>query len=184
MSEKEIKAEKAVSMADLPDMLRGLAARVSGKVDAEEFWPDFETVRKLKIEIKKDADGVLIGYKAKREPAAPAEEAGDADATEDGPSGEEKEKYKQLKKRMKGTFKTIRKSLEQEALPDQAAVDAFVKDSYEMITFKGKGDGHYKAYKKAVDEFKKVYGQADVALLRTSLDNLEDLKKKSHDTYK
>ncbi|MDY6906567.1 MAG: GAK system XXXCH domain-containing protein [Thermodesulfobacteriota bacterium] len=178
MSEKERKIEKTVSMADLPDLFRGLAARFSGNVDAEEFWPDFETIRKLKIEIKKAADGVVVCYKAKREPAAPSDKGDEA------PSGEDKESYKQLKKRMKGSFKAIRKSLEQEALPDQETVDAFVKDSYEMMAFNGKGDAYYKTYKKAVDEFKKVYKQADVALLRTSLDNLEDVKNKSHDIYK
>ncbi|MGJ3521772.1 GAK system XXXCH domain-containing protein [Nitratidesulfovibrio sp. D1] len=59
--------------------------------------------------------------------------------------------YKSLKKRMRSSFKALRRAVQAGAMPPPEAAASFLSDSLLMVEYPGYGDEHYGAYRQATE---------------------------------
>ncbi len=59
--------------------------------------------------------------------------------------------YKSLKKRMRSSFKALRRAVQAGAMPPPEAAASFLSDSLLMVEYPGYGDEHYEAYRQATE---------------------------------
>ena len=159
---------------DLADFFRQLADAVeNGGHDEFACVDDF---RKIKITVKNEYG--QIGLKAKFKAAKPCapEVIG-----EDGVPV--KPKYKDLKKRMRGSFKILVKMIHDNSVPPREAVDAFLADSALMVTYPGYGDEYYESYAGACERFKAAYESGDLEAMHAAVDELVHEKSRCHAKY-
>ena len=129
---------------------------------------------------------VTLRYPALGRDALPATED---DAPETGQSQPEtvetsgQPRYKNLKKRMKSTFKLIVMALRASQSPDPDAVASFIADSRVMTRFPGKGDAFYPAYDAEVDRFAAAAATGDIAAMTASAAALDRMKKECHSRH-
>lgn len=96
-------------------------------------------------------------------------------------------KYKDLKKRMKVTFKALLAALAEGRLPGVQVVESFLLDSRTMVSFPGKGDQYYAPYNAAVEAFRKAWNDGrdpDPEALRRAAQELDAVKHQCHEVYK
>ncbi|GAB7023121.1 GAK system XXXCH domain-containing protein [Salidesulfovibrio brasiliensis] len=177
---KEIKIEKYIEKKDLITFFREIADAIEGS--SSEELACFEDFKKVKISIKNEFGQMAVKAKIKqeRECDATGEEA------ETAPAGEgvaAKPKYKDLKKRMKRSFKMIVKMTHDETLPPKEAVDSFLEDSELMVAYPGYGDEYYEDYTKACAEFAEAYKAEDMERLKAAVDELANQKGRCHAKY-
>jgi XXXCH domain-containing protein len=132
--------------------------------------------RKIKIAVKNEYG--QIGLKAKFKAAKPC--APDV-VGEDGEIV--KPKYKDLKKRMRSSFKMLVKMAHDGVMPPKEAVDAFLADSALMVTYPGYGDEYYESYSNACAELKTAFESGELARMHAAVDTLVHEKSRCHAKY-
>ena len=166
---------KYVEPAELAEFLRNLAdALENGGHDEFACVDDF---RKIKIAVKNEYG--QINLKAKFKAAKPCDTGTATDET----GAPAKLKYKDLKKRMKSSFRILVKMIHEGAVPPKEAVDAFLADSALMVTFPGYGDEYYESYTNACAEFKAAFESGDQARMHAAVDVLVHEKSRCHAKY-
>lgn len=173
-----IKMESLLTEEQLPGIFRQLA-EVFEKGAAEsglEALRGVEGFSKVGITVKREYGRLLLKVKIKCGEGECAAPAGDAPA--------EAVKYKDLKKRMKRSFKVVFASLEANVLPPDEAVEAFVRDSGLMVGFPGHGDEQYAAYSAAVETFGAAFAAGDLAATRAACAELDRIKSQCHNRFK
>jgi len=175
----------------LARLFREMADRLEGKAptDGGEFGIAPGEFFKLKLGVKRELDG--YGVKVKVKPwqprEAPVGDPGSATVSTEGPAQAAQggpPKYKSLKKRMKGQFKSIYDRLLNDALPDAAVVEAFLADSKLMIAYPDYGDEFYDEYDTLCVGFREAFERGDLAACKTAAQELNRIKKECHDRYK
>jgi XXXCH domain-containing protein len=146
----------------------------NGKPVIEGYDIDLSDFQKLKMSLKKISD--LMNVKLKLKLVSPE------DTQEDDEF--EEEKYSKLKKRMEVYFKDLLKSLQDNQIPSREIVSVFLRDSEQMTGYPGYGDEYYQEYRRACQDFEKVYEREDLAGLKECADTLNTLKSRCHDKYK
>lgn len=173
--------------AALARFFREMADRLEGATPEgpETFGVDPGDFFKLKLSLKREADGYAVKMKAKPYDATRATGASVPVGTED-PAGTDapKVKYKSLKKRMKGQFKTIAESLVVGVLPPAAVAEAFLADSRRMTAYPGYGDEFYAEYDSFRVAFRDALEREDMEGCRSVVRELDRIKKECHDRYK
>jgi XXXCH domain-containing protein len=165
---------KYLEPKELAAFFRELADAVeNGGHDEFACVDDF---RKIKIAVKNEYG--QIGLKAKFKAAKPCapETVG-----EDGEIA--KPKYKDLKKRMRTSFKMLVKMAHDGVLPPKEAVDAFLADSALMVTYPGYGDEYYESYTNACAELKAAFESGDPERMHAAVDTLVHEKSRCHAKY-
>lgn len=179
--------------AGLARLLREMADRLEGVAPETEdaFGVETGDFFKLKLSLKRELDGYAAKLKSKPynpAKAYPAPCAGAVPAVpEAAPSGTSETsppKYKSLKKRMKGQFKSIYDSLINNALPAAPLVEAFLADSERMIAYPGYGDEFYGEYDALCTAFREAFGREDLDGCKRAVQDLNRLKKECHDRCK
>lgn len=198
-AKKHDKFETELTPEELPVFLRNLAQSLEGE-GSEADGLNLTDFKKLKISVKMKEQGCSVKLKVKRielevEDAeacdSAADESGEAAAEpgqDSGPSVAEakKIKYKQLKKRMKKSWKAIKESSGAGAIPPEDVTRAFLEDSDLMVTYpeKDKGPEYYDRYIEAVDSFRGAYAAGDLPALQQAVQALRGIKKQCHAEYK
>lgn len=163
---------KYLTAEELAAFFRQLADAVeNGGRDEFACVDDF---RKIKISVKNEYG--QISLKAKFKSAGPC-------APEDGDGGTAKPKYKDLKKRMRGSFKILVKMVHDGAFPPREAVDAFLADAALMVTYPGYGDEYYESFTSVCAEFKAAHDSGDLAGMHAAVDKLVHEKSRCHAKY-
>lgn len=192
MKVSERKIKKHIPFADLPAQLRRLADALegqTGKLPAE--WQQLPCpIAKLKVTGESQGGEWKVKIKIKAEPAAspealPAEVPHTAPAPLAPPAASSVD-YKQLKKRMKASFRDIGKTLEGQKLPSQTVMEAFLADSDRMMAFSGEkyGASYYPAYRQACQALRAAFGASDLEAFQTVYTALARLKKDCHQAFK
>ncbi|MFP4033752.1 MAG: GAK system XXXCH domain-containing protein [Desulfococcaceae bacterium] len=175
----------------LAELFREMADRLEGKEPAggQEFGVSPGEFFKLKLGVKRELDG--YGVKLKVKPWQPREaplggpESAAISPESPTPASEGGlPKYKSLKKRMKGRFKSIYDRLLNDALPEAAVVEAFLADSKLMIAYPDYGDEFYGEYDTLCVGFREAFERGDLSACKSAVQELNRLKKECHDRYK
>lgn len=178
---KEIKIEKVFDATQAAEFFHTLGLAITWGSDDQfaEFGLPLSDFEKVKLTIKKEGSVFILKAKVKKiEPFSYDEKI----PSEDQPQG--KPSYKNLKKRMKGSFSELKKMLTQDTLPNAETVLRFLDESYLMITFPGMGDDQYQEYERTCLEFQKAFESGDIEAMRNSLAAVELRKKACHEQYK
>ncbi|EGB16134.1 hypothetical protein DND132_2931 [Pseudodesulfovibrio mercurii] len=165
---------KYLDAGELAAFFRALADAVeNGGHDEFACVDDF---RKIKIGVKNEFG--QISLKAKFKAAKPcAPEAVGADGEPARP------KYKDLKKRMRGSFKILVKMVHDGVEPPREAVDAFLADAALMVGYPGYGDEYYESFTQVCAEFKAAYESGDLERMHAAVDGLVHEKSRCHAKY-
>jgi XXXCH domain-containing protein len=165
---------KYLDPKELAGFFRDLADAVeNGGHDEFACVDDF---RKIKVVVKNEYG--QIGLKAKFKASKPCE------PEVVGEDGEVvKPKYKDLKKRMRGSFKMLVKMAHDGQMPPKEAVDAFLADSALMVTYPGYGDEYYESYGKACAELKAAFESGELERMHSAVDTLVHEKSRCHAKY-
>jgi XXXCH domain-containing protein len=92
--------------------------------------------------------------------------------------------YKSLKKKLRGDFRLIRRSVKNGNLPPSEAVESFLAGAAKMVTFPGKGDEHYSEFSEAVARFRGAWESQNIGLLQSSAAELKAIRNACHERYK
>jgi len=171
------KIEKYLDENEVPAFLRELADAIEHGGSAEYACTD--DFKEFKIEGKNQYGKVVVRakFKSVSECAPPPEllaEAGGAQA---------QLSYAALKNRMKLSFKMITGMVHQNLFPPNSAVDAFLADSAQMVTFSGYGDEYYDEFTRTCGELKAAYEAEDMDKLKATVIELAKQKGRCHAKY-
>jgi XXXCH domain-containing protein len=190
-----------MSSGEAAEFLRGVASALENPEEAEApSGQDLQGFQKISIGIKQHAGHVYLKMKVKsREPGGPGagfaeassgaaeaaegvERAGEAaaSAVPAEPPGD----YKDLKKRMKESFKTIFKDLHAGVLPSAVAVREFLADAETMCKYRDKGDEYYPEFREACKRFREAFEMGDFPSCQSRCLDLNDIKTRCHADYK
>ncbi|GEM_PF-3091097 len=115
--------------------------------------------------------------RAKPRAKAPAKAAG---AAKKGA----KPAYKTLKKRMKTPWKDLLDILAAGNLPEAASAERFLADCELMISYRGKGEEYYDAFRLPLAALRAALAAGDPSAAAAAAADMEQLKKDCHGRYK
>jgi XXXCH domain-containing protein len=182
---KKSKIEKYIQPGELPEFLRKIADALEGEASEEDaYLVMIEGFKKLKINIRNEYGHTAVKVTAKpmsmdKEECSEAEVVSQAEQ-----SSSTKPKYKNLKKRMKASFKVIFKSVHAGTLPPPEVVDEFMADSRTMVSFEGYGDEYYDEFIAACDKFQQACNDSDVEAAHNACDEINSITAHCHSRYK
>lgn len=138
---------------------------------------------RIKVRCKRLGDSCQLTVRVKT--AEPGETSGGVPAAplDAGPASGGRERYKDLKKRMKETFKMLRTSLAAGQPPHPDILAAFVADSRRMTAYPGKGDAFYPAYAAEVSRLEAAAAAGDLSAMTSSAAELARMKKECHSRH-
>jgi XXXCH domain-containing protein len=170
---QETRLERIVGREDLPGFFREMAEMLESGQEGELPLSEFRKM-KISLEDKQGAVQVSIKYKLSK-----------ATATRAGkPVTERPLSYKELKRRMQLTYKTIFSMIHQDRVPPNDVVERFLADSRLMISFPGYGEPYYREYEEACLAFARAFEKGDMALLHQTFDRLDQVRSHCHNRYK
>jgi XXXCH domain-containing protein len=175
----ETRIERIILRESLPDFFRELAHMFeNGGGNGMESIAEF---RKMKISIEESSGRIAVQIKFKgAEPAA--EHHPEVKTEEKAPR--KPLKYKDLKKRMKRSFKAIFTMVHENRMPDREVVEEFLRQSELMVSYPGYGDEYYTEYREACDAFTAAFLQGDMKALHQAFDRIDQAKSHCHNRYK
>lgn len=170
-----MKFNKYVDRNGLASFFRQLAdALEQGGTGELECVDEFT---KMKIGVKDEYGQLTLKVKVKvPDTCVPSEEGGDADTPA-------RPKYKDLKKRMKASFRVLVKMIHDGQTPPAQAVEEFLADSALMVSYPGYGDEYYERYTEACEAFKAAYESGDAERMHKAIDVLVHEKSRCHAKY-
>jgi XXXCH domain-containing protein len=173
------KLERQMDAEGVSLFLRGLADAFEGK--AGDAVPAFDHhLEKLDLKVK--AKDGLLTLKLKFE--IPSEPGPDGEDVPVEPSAPKREKYKDLKKRMKSDFKQIRNRLGEGAVPDKELMERFLTDADAMTTYPGYGDEYYGEFRDSSARLGEAFAAMDLEGLRRGYEDLKTLRDDCHKDHK
>jgi XXXCH domain-containing protein len=179
----EKKYKKNFSADQLAGYLRQLAALIDGSTDRNA--DDLEGVRmgniqSIKLKIKRYSAGYSVKLKVKSD----KKEISDSKETPPvsdilGPA-DVAITFKQLKKRMKSSFKLINENLVADRFPDRAVVDGFLKDVDRMSRFPDQCGERYAEFNRVCDDLLHAFENEDLSALRGRCTDVKQLRNVCH----
>lgn len=174
MSE-DIRTERHMPKEALPGYLRELADALQ-----QGGGGDFQSVgefSKLKLRVRDEFGQIRVKLKITSPGACRTGEAG-------ARKGEGMPKYKDLKKRMKRSFKAIRRTLDEGRAPPAGVAASFLADAELMTGYTGKGDEFYQEFRDACRELSDACASGDLARMGAAVEELRRQKRRCHDIHK
>jgi XXXCH domain-containing protein len=174
----DTKAISQMDIRELPVFFRSLADALEKEGDGE--FTNIDDFRKFKISGKNEFGQVTVKVKFKS--------AGECDAADEAKECDEcrtagTPKYKHLKKRMKGSFRLIFKTIHEGQTPPAEVVESFLADSELMIGYPGFGDEYYAQYATVCAAFKAAFASGDLARMGEAIDAISHEKSRCHAKY-
>ena len=172
------KIEKYIEENEVPAFLRELADAI--EQGGNEEYACTDDFKKFKITGKNEFGKVSIRakFKAASECGPPPE------LLEDIESGEPiRPIYRNLKKRMKSSFKMITSMIHSGELPPKQAMDSFLSDSELMVSYPGYGDEYYEDYTNTCNQLKAAYEVEDFIRMQEIIVELAKQKGSCHAKY-
>jgi XXXCH domain-containing protein len=172
----ERKIWRSMPKEKLPGFLRDLADAIEQGGDG-----DFDAVDQfstLKLRIKDEFGQTRVELTLKKPPSGWSARTG-------GPRGDHgMPKYKDLKKRMKRSFRAIRQALREGRTPPAEATASFLADAGLMTGYSGKGEEFYEEFKEACRAFSEACASGDLNRMGEAAEELRRQKRRCHDRHK
>ena len=190
MKASERKIKQGMPFEEIPAYLRRLADALEKKDNnlPNELTDLPEPIGKLELKGKAGDRGWTLKIKIKADHPVEAftPEAGADETAPASESTSPKIKYKQLKKRMKSSFKDIGESLDLQKFPEPDLVNGFLADSELMMAFAGHkyGEPDYPAYRQACRQVAEAYEARNWTAFKDGYARLDQLKADCHKAYK
>ncbi|MFW5499806.1 MULTISPECIES: GAK system XXXCH domain-containing protein [unclassified Maridesulfovibrio] len=186
---KKSKIEKYIQPGELPEFLRKIADAIEGGASEDDaYLVMIEGFKKLKINIRNEYGHTAVKVTAKPMPTSMSSETEDLPETDTASPAEQdidtKPNYKNLKKRMKASFKVIFKSVHAGTLPPPEVVEEFMADSRTMVSFEGHGDEYYDEFIAACEKFQQACNDSDVQAAHNACDEINSITAHCHSRYK
>ncbi|NDV28616.1 GAK system XXXCH domain-containing protein [Desulfovibrio sp. JC010] len=182
---KKSKIEKYIQPGELPTFLRKMADAIeNGASEEDAYLVMIEGFKKLKINIRNEFGHTAVKVTAKPMPAEKEDITENAAPDSAEKESSDKPKYKNLKKRMKTSFKVIFKSVHAGTIPPAQVVEEFMADSQLMISYEGYGDEYYDEYMAACDSFQQACNDSDVEAAHKACDEINSITAHCHSRYK
>jgi XXXCH domain-containing protein len=163
---------------EVSDFLRALATSIDNdQRQVEGYDVHLPNYHKLKITVKHGEDNLRLKLKLKHYETAEEED-------EEYSEMRGREKYKNLKKRMKAYYKELGDSVQAGDFPSREIVSVFLKDSESMITYDDMGDEFYEDYRLACQEFGQAFEAEDFDRFARAFEQVAALKDRCHGKYK
>jgi XXXCH domain-containing protein len=182
MSSQERKTDLYLSTTDTASLFRNLATAIEGGDEKllNDLGISIKDSKKIKLEIKCGEEKLSVKVKVKNK----AVEAEGGEMTEAGENVPKKPGYKPLKKRMSGTFKSIKKSLLAATPPSSEDLNLFLEDAAEMVTYPGFGNKYYPAFTEACQYFEKAAAAGNLEEMLIAFSKIDVCRLACHDRYK
>lgn len=169
--------EMILSREAVPEALARLTAEApQGRLVLGADSLPLDDWTELKLRVKTLGTSCLVSVRLKQ--AGPVEPAAGRSNKAAGTV-----RYKDLKKRMKQTFKHIGLALAAGQAPEAGVLADFIADSRRMTAYPGKGDAFYPAYNAAVDRLEAAAASGDLAAMAESVAALGRMKKECHSRH-
>jgi XXXCH domain-containing protein len=182
------KLKKKVKATELGSYMRSVADAIEGQSDNnhEELTGLFDDFSKASIELKRKSIKATIEIKVKTElePMVKTQKEAPDPSYAPSPSQNNKLKYKDLKKRMKKSFKAINEFVSGSRLPERSDLESFLNDSELMVSYPGNGDEHYPAFRKACQSLNNAFIRLDFASFKQQFEEIKTFYRDCHDRYK
>ena len=182
MSSNATKIKKELEVTEVGSFLRELADDFDGRGDVFTADSGGQLQDFYKFELKMKREMTAVSLKLKIELEQPAGETVTGEMVEEAETA--KPKYKQLKKEMQATFKTIKKSLAENRMPDETTVQTFMGQAALMVSYPGHGDVYYDAFTQACRRFSEAFQNQNWAGQQSSFNEIDQLKSDCHDRFK
>ncbi len=186
MEKAKQKLKQTLTDQETAIFLRNLAQGIeSGSLEFNDVQVPWDEVSRIEIVFKNQGNQIEVKSKLKSEPSPDME----MDLDDSGPekSGQEKEtrpSYKNLKKRMKRTFKIILVSLVRDSFPAAEIIRIFVRDCRLMAGFSGYGDEYYPQFLQEVQDMEEAFSQDDLQNLKQAVNRISQYVKGCHSRHK
>jgi XXXCH domain-containing protein len=175
---RKIGLETVLPREAVPETLARLTAEApQGRLVLGEGSLPLDDWTEVKVSVKALGASCLVAVRVKQAGPSTVSE-GQATKAERGAV-----RYKDLKKRMKQTFKHIGLALAAGQVPDVGVLADFIADSRRMTTYPGKGDALYPAYNAAVDRLEAAAASGDLAAMTETVAALGRMKKECHSRH-
>lgn len=185
-----MKARKMIFASDLErgriaDFLRRIADVIDGRCPSclTGYGIALEEIDRLKIGLRQGEGGELelkIKVRDRRQGAADIGTAVVREAADEATL----HAYRQLKRRMKGTFATLSREIAEGGTVAGATLASFLADSREMVGFAGFGDEFYPGYLEACEALAAACRGGDAEAMRRGLEELVARKRSCHQKFK
>ncbi len=182
MDNREIEIQIKMTAQQTSDFFREIADCIEGKEFQNKVLPkdDISGLKKIKIEAKKEEKDIF-SLKMKIKCKDKSEKIGKIFVT-DG-NIKKKPSCKDVKKRMKKSFKEISHSLTKDSFPSEEIMKSFLYDSELMITYPKDGED-YADYERACNELKEAFEKRDLDSCKAKCYELNQIKTVCHNKYK
>jgi XXXCH domain-containing protein len=206
MKKLKRKLKMKVTIEALGAYIKSLADAIDGKLENDQkdligLFDNFSkaTIKlsrksqkatlEIKVELEPEPEGqtnrsALQRVEKKPAPGNPQKEVPPEPKADQAGPNIRKPKYKNLKKRMKKSFKDITQSISDSRLPARSDLDSFLYDSELMVSYPGHGDEYYTDYQKACQSLKNAYERLDFAGFKHEHGEIKKLMRDCHDRYK
>jgi len=182
----ECKMERHMPKEGLPAFFREMADALE-KGGGEGEFENLDGFVKFKLSIKEAFGGFNLKMKVKApRPYVPAAAPIEGQETEGAPGQDNiggQPRYKNLKKRMKASFKVILRMLHEGQCPPAEAVASFLSDAETMCMYPGKGDPFYPEFLQVCREFADAYDSCDLPRMGAMAEELAHQKARCHALY-
>lgn len=176
---RKIGLETVLPREAVPETLARLTAEApQGRLVLGEGSLPLDDWTEVKVSVKALGASCLVAVRVKQAGPSSTVSAGHTAKAERGAV-----RYKDLKKRMKQTFKHIGLALAAGQVPDVGVLADFIADSRRMTTYPGKGDALYPAYNAAVDRLEAAAASGDLAAMTETVAALGRMKKECHSRH-
>ena len=186
MDKAKQKLKQTLTDQETVEFLRNLAQGVeNGSLEFNEARIPWNEVSKIEITFKNQGNQIEVKSKLKSEPPPDIE----IDLDDSGPDkpGQEKKprpSYKNLKKRMKRTFKIILVSLARDSLPTEEKMRIFVRDCRLMVGYSGYGDEYYPQFLQEVQDMEEAFNHENLHDLKQAVTRISQSMKDCHSRHK
>jgi len=183
MDNREIAIQIKMTAKQTSDFFREMADCIEGKEFQNKVLPkdDISGFKKIKIEAKKEEKDIF-SLKMKIKCKDKSEKIGKIFVTDS--NIKKRPSYKDVKKRMKKSFKEISHSLTKDSFPSEEIIKLFLSDSELMISYPKDGDEYYADYERACNELKESFEKRDLDSCKTKCYELNQIKTVCHNKYK
>ena len=186
MEKAKQKLRQTLTDQETVEFLRNLAQGIeNGSLEFNEARIPWNEVSKIEITFKNQ--GNLIAVKSKLKSETSPDMEGDLDDSGPDKTGQEKKprpSYKNLKKRMKRTFKIILVSLARDSLPPDEKIKAFVRDCGLMSGFSGYGNEYYPQFLQEIQDMEEAFNENDLQSLKEAVSRISRSMKDCHSRHK
>lgn len=175
--EQHKKHEVFSTRKELADFFRGLADALENGDTA--LFSGVSAAKKIKIGVTNEFGQFVVKAKFKPEKVS----SGCSNAGAEAEDTQRLPKYKDLKKRMKRSFKMIRYAVRNSTLPPKEAVDSFLADSRVMVQYSGYGDEFYDEYIRLCDAFGEAYKTEKMPAIQETVVAIARCEARCHAKY-